>query len=63
MKVDLDFTKRLPKVELHAHLTGSITRQCLHEIWLERRKQQPDLALDDPLKTLPSGAADYDINT
>ncbi|KAL9004503.1 MAG: hypothetical protein Q9188_002682 [Gyalolechia gomerana] len=60
MAVDLDFTRRLPKVELHAHLTGSITRECLHQIWLERLKEEPDLALEDPLIALPSGATNYD---
>ncbi|KAL9024202.1 MAG: hypothetical protein Q9196_006691 [Gyalolechia fulgens] len=48
---------------MHAHLTGSITRECLHEIWLERRKEEPDLALEDPLMALPSGATNYDVNT
>ncbi|KAL8832723.1 MAG: hypothetical protein Q9170_004767 [Blastenia crenularia] len=52
-----------PSLTLHAHLSGSITRECLHGIWLDRRNEQPDLLLEDPLATLPSGAADYDINT
>ncbi|KAJ5147175.1 hypothetical protein N7526_000527 [Penicillium atrosanguineum] len=38
--VDSVFTKALPKVELHAHLSGSISRQCLHEIW--KRKKAND---------------------
>ena len=50
--VNADFTKRLPKIELHAHLTGSITPQCLHEIWTQRKRSEPDLALEDPLKVL-----------
>ena len=50
--VDADFTKRLPKIELHAHLTGSITPQCLHEIWTQRTLSEPDLALEDPLAVL-----------
>lgn len=52
MDVDADFTKRLPKIELHAHLTGSITPQCLHEIWTQRKLSEPDLALEDPLRVL-----------
>ena len=52
MDVDADFTKRLPKIELHAHLTGSITPQCLHEIWTQRKLSEPDLALEDPLIVL-----------
>ena len=46
------FTKRFPKIELHAHLTGSITPQCLHEIWTQRKLSEPHLALDDPLTVL-----------
>ena len=52
MDVDADFTKKLPKIELHAHLTGSITPKCLHEIWTQRKLSEPDLALEDPLKVL-----------
>ncbi|KAK4241910.1 hypothetical protein C8A03DRAFT_40743 [Achaetomium macrosporum] len=29
--------KALPKIELHAHLSGSISRQCLHEIWVMKK--------------------------
>lgn len=47
--VDAAFTKKLPKVELHAHLTGSITPQSLHEIWTQRRSEDPDMTLEDPL--------------
>lgn len=46
------FTKSLPKIELHAHLTGSITRECLHEIWMQRKLEQPDLGLRDPLEAI-----------
>ena len=46
------FTKRLPKIELHAHLTGSIAPQCLHEIWTQRKLSEPTLALEDPLTVL-----------
>ena len=52
MDVDAGFTKRLPKIELHAHLTGSITPLCLHEIWTQRKLSEPDLALEDPLRVL-----------
>lgn len=50
--VDAELTKRLPKIELHAHLTGSITPQCLHEIWTQRKLSEPHLALEDPLTVL-----------
>ena len=52
MDVDADFTRGLPKIELHAHLTGSITPQCLHEIWTQRKLSETNLALEDPLKVL-----------
>ncbi|KAF1957707.1 Metallo-dependent hydrolase [Byssothecium circinans] len=58
--VDLEYTRRLPKIELHAHLTGSISRECLHEIWKTKRAQEPELDLDDPLTAI---SLDNDINT
>ncbi|KAF2871526.1 hypothetical protein BDV95DRAFT_572217 [Massariosphaeria phaeospora] len=63
LSVDLDFTRRLPKIELHAHLTGSISRACLHDIWMSQKRQQPDLAIEDPLVAIPSGKVDYDVQT
>ncbi|KAI9667281.1 MAG: hypothetical protein M1821_000095 [Bathelium mastoideum] len=59
--VDLAFTQALPKVELHAHLTGSISRRCLHEIWLQRKASEPDLPLEDPLTAMPPAKVDYDL--
>ncbi|CEI62734.1 hypothetical protein FVEN_g5255 [Fusarium venenatum] len=52
----------LPKIELHAHLTGSISRQALHEIWL-RKKETGDTDLDDPLVVMPEGKHDYNLQT
>ncbi|OBS25447.1 hypothetical protein FPOA_05981 [Fusarium poae] len=57
----MDYIK-LPKIELHAHLTGSISRQALHEIWL-RRKETGDTNLDDPLDVMPEGKHDYNLQT
>lgn len=61
-----DFSKRLPKVELHAHLTGSISRQSLHEIW-QRKKLAGELTGDadaqDPLKAIPPAANGVNIKT
>ncbi|KAG8673251.1 hypothetical protein FPOAC2_06692 [Fusarium poae] len=57
----MDYIK-LPKIELHAHLTGSISRQALHEIWL-RRKETGDTNLDDPLDVVPEGKHDYNLQT
>ncbi|KAF1943808.1 Metallo-dependent hydrolase [Clathrospora elynae] len=61
--VDVAFTRRLPKIELHAHLTGSISRDCLHDIWKTKKVQDPELDLADPLVAIPHGKVDYDITT
>ncbi|KAL8749932.1 MAG: hypothetical protein Q9184_006613 [Pyrenodesmia sp. 2 TL-2023] len=52
MEISHDFTKSLPKIELHAHLTGSITRDCLHDIWLAESEEHLDQVLEDPLEVL-----------
>lgn len=49
--------------QLHAHLTGSISRECLHEIWAMKKGQDPTLDLADPLVAIPPGKVDYDIKT
>ena len=49
---DAAFTRCLPKIELHAHLTGSITPDTLHSIWQYHRKADEYLALVDPLEAL-----------
>ncbi|KAJ5042889.1 uncharacterized protein L3040_004280 [Drepanopeziza brunnea f. sp. 'multigermtubi'] len=48
----------LPKVELHAHLTGSISRECLHEVWVQK-KSRGETTLEDPLIEMPVGKFDY----
>ncbi|CAG1998786.1 unnamed protein product [Fusarium graminearum] len=48
----------LPKIKLHAHLTGSISRQALHEIWL-RKKETGNTDLDDPLVVMPEVLTDF----
>ncbi|CAG5180811.1 uncharacterized protein ALTATR162_LOCUS9437 [Alternaria atra] len=63
LPVDAAFTKGLPKIELHAHLTGSISRDCLHHIWVTKKARDPDLDLEDPLVAIPTGKVDYDIKT
>ncbi|KFY64150.1 hypothetical protein V496_03448 [Pseudogymnoascus sp. VKM F-4515 (FW-2607)] len=53
--------KSMPKIELHAHLSGSISPACLHEIWLSKKQRDADgaAALSDPLQELaPSKAFD-----
>ncbi|KAL2201099.1 hypothetical protein P885DRAFT_73449 [Corynascus similis CBS 632.67] len=57
----LDY-KALPKIELHAHLSGSISRQCLHEVWLTK-KAAGQTDLQDPLVEMPLGKHDYDLKT
>lgn len=48
--------------QLHAHLSGSISRRCLHEIWLKKNAAGAT-DLDDPLVVMPVGKHDYDLNT
>ncbi|KAF4469399.1 adenosine deaminase [Fusarium albosuccineum] len=52
----------LPKIELHAHLTGSISRRALHDIWLHK-KAAGDTELQDPLLVMPEGKHDYNLET
>ncbi|KAF2103555.1 adenosine/AMP deaminase family protein [Rhizodiscina lignyota] len=61
--VDSNFTRHLPKVELHAHLTGSISPQTLHDIWLERKGQDPSMELDDPLKVMSTEKEHFNVFT
>ncbi|KAN0079361.1 hypothetical protein V8E54_004575 [Elaphomyces granulatus] len=60
--VDQAFTKALPKIELHAHLSGSITRECLHEIWVQK-KRNPTFQVEDPWILMPPGKVNYDLPT
>ncbi|EMR62963.1 putative adenosine deaminase protein [Eutypa lata UCREL1] len=55
---EIDF-RSMPKIELHAHLSGSISGQCLHEIW-ERKKAAGQTNLEDPLVVMPPDKHDYD---
>ncbi|KAM4062314.1 adenosine/AMP deaminase domain-containing protein [Hirsutella rhossiliensis] len=52
----------LPKIELHAHLTGSVSRDTLHQIWL-RKHAAGETDLEDPLKVMPEGKHDYNLET
>ncbi|KIW03755.1 adenosine deaminase, variant [Verruconis gallopava] len=61
--VDRPFVNKLPKIELHAHLSGSISRKCLHDIWLAKKEAQPELDLPDPLVAIPPSKVDYDLKT
>ena len=53
--VDIEFTKALPKSELHAHLSGSISRETLHKIWLAKQSNQQCIDLEDPLVAVRTG--------
>ncbi|KAF5860537.1 hypothetical protein ETB97_001380 [Aspergillus alliaceus] len=61
--VTAPFTKALPKIELHAHLSGSISRQCLHDLWLQKCTADPTFSLEDPLLAMPPGKVDYTLET
>jgi adenosine deaminase len=54
---DAEFCRALPKVELHAHLSGSITPETLHEIWLQRQEGV------DPQPVLEEERKDINITT
>jgi adenosine deaminase len=54
--VDEAFTRALPKCELHAHLSGSISRFTLSDIWQKKKISSPDMSLGDPTLALkPAG--------
>ena len=58
LPVNDTFTKALPKVELHAHLSGSISRATLHTIWQKKKTNPNDdkNILSDPAIALkPAG--------
>ena len=61
-EVDAAFCRILPKIELHAHLTGSITRQCLHDIWTQRKSEDANTTLQDPLEAM-STDKEWDVVT
>lgn len=62
--VDLAFTKALPKAELHAHLSGSISRETLHDIWVKKQLSGLCRDLHDPLTAiLPGGEGFVDVVT
>ncbi|KAF2154285.1 Metallo-dependent hydrolase, partial [Myriangium duriaei CBS 260.36] len=61
-----ELSRALPKVELHAHLTGSISRQTLHEIWKQKKAAGAlpgDADAIDPLTAIPPAARGVNIKT
>lgn len=65
VRVRHQFDSRLIFRQLHAHLSGSISRQCLHEIWLRKTSNtsRDEPALQDPLIEMPEDKYDYDLET
>jgi adenosine deaminase len=57
--VDIEFTRALPKAELHAHLSGSITPRTLHDIWETKQAKGQCLDLLDPLTVIQSGTQGF----
>ena len=58
LPVDDTFTKALPKAELHAHLSGSISRTTLRTIWQKKKatSNNDESTLPDPAIALkPAG--------
>jgi len=53
--------------ELHAHLSGSITSECLHKIWMQKKEAADQEGsrydLEDPPVVIPNGKVGYDIVT
>ena len=56
---DPDFVRALPKAELHAHLSGSISKETLHDIWLRKRSKAQCLDLEDPLTAIRPGGEGF----
>ncbi|KAM3557264.1 hypothetical protein ARSEF4850_005162 [Beauveria asiatica] len=50
----------LPKIELHAHLTGSVSRRTLHDIW-RRKRDAGETDLQDPMDVMPEGKHNYSV--
>ena len=48
---------------MHAHLTGSISRECLHDIWEKKKAEDPAFDVEDPLVAIPSDKVDYNLET
>ncbi|EMC94597.1 hypothetical protein BAUCODRAFT_149732 [Baudoinia panamericana UAMH 10762] len=61
MLVDIQFVTALPKAELHAHLSGSISRDTLHDIWVQKRQRGQFCHLDDPLDVIQPGHGLVDV--
>lgn len=59
--VDEDFVRAMPKAELHAHLSGSISPLTLQGLWNRKRAQGQCLDLEDPLTAIRQGEGFVDV--
>ncbi|BEJ17886.1 hypothetical protein CspHIS471_0701540 [Cutaneotrichosporon sp. HIS471] len=59
---DADYCRRLPKVELHAHLSGSVTPVVLQQIWADLPDEER-VYLQPPLEALADPTGAQGINT
>ncbi|KAM3479353.1 hypothetical protein MY8738_005511 [Beauveria namnaoensis] len=50
----------LPRDKLHAHLTGSVSRRTLHDIW-RRKKDAGETDIQDPMEVMPEGKHNYSV--
>lgn len=58
LPVDDVFAQSLPKAELHAHLSGSISRSTLHNIWQKKKastRVQKNVLSDPAIALKPAG--------
>nr|POE77463.1 adenosine deaminase-like protein [Quercus suber] len=62
-QVTPNFTRALPKAELHAHLSGSVSKECLHDVWADKVSRGECLDLEDPLTAIRPGDDFVDIST
>lgn len=53
----------LAHIQLHAHLTGSISRETLQHIWEQRVAAEGELGIEAPMVALsdPSGSQGIDV--
>ncbi|KKA28037.1 hypothetical protein TD95_001553 [Thielaviopsis punctulata] len=58
----LCFSLSFPVPQLHAHLSGSISRRCLHGIW-SSKKAAGLTTLEDPLLAMPEDKHNYCLKT
>lgn len=48
--------------QVHAHLSGSISRNCLREIWQRKKAADPAFDVMHPDEVMPPGKVDFNVN-